>query len=190
MADMIKIRHYLTKNEYSRPQRPNMPKGVIVHYTGVKGQRALQTIAYFESLKNQNHKNAIYASTQFVIDVNGDVYQIMPESEMCYGVSTPIDYANNPYPLEIHNVFGRSVNKNSLQIEMCIDNDGNLTKETILSTTELVQDIIKRYKLGTNCVFRHFDCTGKICPKPFVDDEQAWLRFLAGVAFNTKIQKY
>jgi N-acetylmuramoyl-L-alanine amidase len=187
---MIKIRHYLTPNEYSRPQKPNTPKGIIIHYTAVYGQKALQTIAYFESLKNQKTKKQIYASTQFVVDINGDVYQLMPENEMCYGVSTPIDYANNPYPIEVHNVFGKSVNKNALQIEMCIDNDGNLTKEAILSTTELVKDILKRYNLGTNKVFRHYDCTGKICPKPFVDDEKAWLNFLVGIAFNTEIQKY
>src|SRR5574344_184027 len=142
---MIKIRHYLTPNEYSRPQKPNTPKGIIIHYTAVYGQKALQTIEYFESLKNQKTKKQIYASTQFVVDINGDVYQLMPENEMCYGVSTPIDYAKNPYPIEVHNTFGHSVNRNSLQVEMCIDKEGNLTKEAILSTTELVKDIIKRY---------------------------------------------
>ena len=187
---MITIKKFLTPNEYSRPQTPNTPKGVIIHYTGVKCQRALQTIEYFELLKNQNIKNPIYASTQYVIDTNGDTYQLMEETEGCYGVSTPIDYANNPYPVEIHNTFGRSVNRNSLQIEMCIDKEGNLTKDTILSTTLLVKDILHRYNLMINTVFRHFDCTGKICPKPFVDDEQAWLRFLSGIAFNTQIQKY
>ncbi len=187
---MIKIRHYLTPNEYSRPQTKNNPKGVIIHYTGVKGQQALQTIEYFESLKNQKTKNPIYASTQFVVDINGDVFQLMPENEICYGVSTPVDYANNPYPIEVHNTFGHSVNRNSLQVEMCIDKEGNLTKEAILSTTELVKYILKRYNLRTNSVFRHFDCTGKICPKPFVDNEKAWLNFLAGIAFNTEIQKY
>ena len=34
---MIKIRHYLTPNEYSRPQKPNTPKGIIIHYTAVYG---------------------------------------------------------------------------------------------------------------------------------------------------------
>ena len=34
---------------------------------------------------------------------------------------------------------------------------------------------------GTEQVIRHYDVTGKICPKYYVEHEEAWLDLLAGV---------
>jgi len=35
---------------------------------------------------------------------------------------------------------------------------------------------------GTVLLLRHYDITGKICPKPFLDDEIAWKNFVEEIA--------
>ena len=36
---------------------------------------------------------------------------------------------------------------------------------------------MKKYNVPVERVIRHYDVTGKVCPKPFVDDEKAWKEF-------------
>jgi N-acetylmuramoyl-L-alanine amidase len=173
---------YLTLNQYSRPHSLCHPKGVIVHYTGFSGQTAEQCWKYFESLKNQNHTSGIYASTQFIVGLDGEIIQTMEENEMAYGVSTPVDYSKTPYPQKVEKVFGKSVNKNALHIEMCFDDkDGKINEKTLEATTRLVADILNRYSLPITCLFTHNECTGKLCPKYFVENKKAYSSFKKGV---------
>ena len=39
----------------------------------------------------------------------------------------------------------------------------------------------KKYDLTADQVIRHYDVTGKICPKYFVEDEDAWVEFRRNV---------
>lgn len=38
-----------------------------------------------------------------------------------------------------------------------------------------------KYDLTADQVIRHYDVTGKICPKYFVEDEDAWVEFRRNV---------
>ena len=47
---------------------------------------------------------------------------------------------------------------------------------------------MKKYDIPIENVIRHYDVTGKICPKPFVNNESLWLDFkrrLIEVRYNT-----
>ena len=72
-------------------------------------------------------------------------------------------------------------NGNSIGVEMCCkkDSDGNLyiDKQTIQNTIELVQYLMKQYGIDINHVVRHYDVTHKVCPAPFVEDENLWVDF-------------
>lgn len=175
---------YLTLNQYSRPHRLCHPKGVVVHFTGIAGQTAEQCWKYFESLKNQDPKgsNNTYASTQYIAGIEGEIIQTMDENEMAYGVTTPVDYEKTPYPKSVEKVFGRSVNKNAIQIEMCfVDKDGKIGEKTLESTAELVADILNKYSLPITCLFTHNECTGKLCPKYFAENKKAYNSFKKSV---------
>ena len=168
---------YLTLNQYSRPHRLCHVKGVILHYTGVAGQTAQQCWDYFESLKNQG-KDGTYASTQFIVGINGEILQTMEENELAYGVSTPLKGDTSLYPKDVEDVFGRSVNSGALQIEMCFtDKDGKIGEKTLNATAELVADILNRYSIPITSVFTHNECTGKLCPKYFTENKSAYNAF-------------
>ena len=42
---------------------------------------------------------------------------------------------------------------------------------------QLTAWLCQKFKLDENDVIRHYDVTGKNCPKYFVEDEEAWNEF-------------
>ena len=74
----------LTPNPYSRRQKSNNPKKIIIHYVGNPGSTAMGNRNYFESLKKgvlQSNGKYRYASSQYIIDLNGDILRCIPENE-------------------------------------------------------------------------------------------------------------
>lgn len=163
-------------NEYSRPGTAlTAVNGIVVHYTANPGTTAEQNRSYFQNLKDTGET---YASSHFVIGIDGRIIQCVPCNE--------IAYASNER------------NEDTLSIECCIpDETGRFSDETYQSLVELVTWLMGRYDLGTNDVIRHYDVTGKECPKYYVENETEWIRFkedlLAyietnGIAKNEEIQ--
>ena len=74
---------FLTKNKFSRVGK-NLNKllGVVIHYVGVNNQKPEETVNYFESLKEG--KNQIYASAHYVIGIDGDGINCVPDTEVAY----------------------------------------------------------------------------------------------------------
>lgn len=163
-------------NEYSRPGTAlTAVNGIVIHYTANPGTTAEQNRSYFQNLKDTGET---YASSHFVIGIDGQIIQCVPCNE--------IAYASNER------------NEDTISIECCIpDETGKFSDETYQSLVELVTWLMGRYDLGTNDVIRHYDVTGKECPKYYVENETEWIRFkedlLAyietnGIAKNEEIQ--
>ena len=146
----------LTNNEYSRPGlRLGSIKGIVVHYTANPGSSAQANRNYFEGLKDSGERKA---SSHFVVGLDGEVIQCIP--------STEISYASNDR------------NKDTLSIECCHpDETGEFNQATYTSLVQLTAWLCKRFGLESTDVIRHYDVTGKECPKYFVDHEDAWERF-------------
>ena len=133
-------------NEYSRPgialEKIN---GIVIHYTANPKSTAKQNRDYFEGLKDSHETKA---SSHFVVGIKGEIVQCIPSSE--------ISYASN------------SRNSDTLSIECCHkDKSGKFTKETYQSLVELVGWLCQRFGLTSEQVIRHYDVTGKNCPKYF-----------------------
>ena len=45
------------------------------------------------------------------------------------------------------------------------------------AAVELARDIVARYGIPEDNVLRHYDVTGKLCPRPWVEDTAAWKAF-------------
>lgn len=150
----------LTVNEYSRCGRElKKVNGIVIHYTANPGSTAKDNRDYFENLKNTH---ATMASSHFVIGLEGEIVQCIPSWE--------ISYASNER------------NKDTISIECCHpDESGVFTKETYLSMVNLTAWLCNKFGLTSEDVIRHYDVTGKICPKYFVEDEKAWAEFKAYV---------
>ena len=146
----------IQKNKYSRPGIAlRKVKGVVVHYTANPGTTAEQNRSYFESLAETGET---HASSHFIIGISGEIIQCIPCNE--------ISYASNDR------------NSDTISVECCIpDESGKFTDETYQSLVELVAWLMGRYELTADDVIRHYDVTGKDCPKYFVENSNAWSDF-------------
>lgn len=147
---------YLTVNEYSRPGiKIDKVNGIVIHYVANPGSDAKANRDYFENLRI-THKTK--ASSHFVIGLDGEILQIIPLDEM--------SYASN------------SRNGDTISIECCHqDSTGKFNSKTYDSLVHLTAWLCGKYNLTTDNVIRHYDVTGKMCPKYYVDNEDEWLKF-------------
>lgn len=157
----------LTVNPYSRPGvELSKINGIVVHYTANPGATAQENRDYFEGLKDSHETKA---SSNFIVGLNGEVIQCVPTWEEAY--------ASNDR------------NMDTISIECCHpDESGKFTDETYWSLVELCAFLCEKYNLNQDDIIRHYDVTGKICPKYFVDNESAWETFRGHVKKALKEQ--
>ncbi len=151
---------FLTPNDYSRPQTPLMGiEGVVIHYTANPGTTAANNRSYFENLASTH---ATSVSSHYIVGLDGEVIQCIPLTE--------ISYASNER------------NSDTVSIECCIpDETGKFNDSTYASTVALTAALCLQFDLGEEAIIRHYDVTGKCCPKYFVDHEDAWQTFKTDV---------
>ena len=150
----------LTPNEYSRPgTKTEKITAIVIHYTANPGATARGNRDYFENLKNTHITKA---SSNFVVGLDGEIIQCVPTWEVAY--------ASNDR------------NKDSVSIECCHpDESGKFTEKTYRSMVQLSAWLCLKFDLTEKNLIRHYDVTGKNCPKYFVEDEAAWETFKADV---------
>ena len=161
---------YLTVNPYSRPGEPlEKINGVVIHYVGNPGTTAHANRNYFESLAS-GLENA-YASSHFIVGLEGEVIQCVPLTEIAYASNTR--------------------NGDTVSIEVCHpDETGEFSPVTYQRTVELTAWLCREFRLDpSQDIIRHYDVTGKICPKYYVDNPEAWDGFRADVALEMERQK-
>ena len=143
----------LTENPYSRPgDSVSKIRGIVIHYTANPGSTAMQNRNYFEGLKDSHETKA---SSHFIVGLEGEIVQCIPTWEVAY--------ASNER------------NSDTISIETCHRSaDGSYTEETYQSMVELTAWLCKKFDLTEKDVIRHYDVTGKICPKYFVEHEDVW----------------
>ncbi len=161
----------IKKNKYSRPGiELGKVNDIVVHYTANPGTDAEDNRNYFNNLPrlNQNKQTPVYASSHFVIGLEGQIVQCIPLNEMAY--------ASNDR------------NSDTIAIECCHpDKSGKFNSLTYRALVELVSYLCIRYDLDEEDVIRHYDVTGKLCPLYFVKHEDAWETFKGDV--EQKLQK-
>ena len=145
----------LSVNEYSRPGTPlNEVNGVVIHYTANPGTTAMQNRNYFEGLSLSGET---YASSHFIVGIEGELVLCVPCDE--------IAYASNER------------NEDTIAIECCIpDESGKFTDATYQTLVHLTAWLMGKYELGIEDVIRHYDVTGKECPKYYVEYPLEWER--------------
>jgi N-acetylmuramoyl-L-alanine amidase len=168
----------LTKNKYSRPciLLKNV-KGIVIHWVANPGTSAQENRNYFESLKYQvSPKDDRYASAHYIIGLSGEVIQCVPDTELCYHVGA------NKYTNTALQRLSTYPNNCTLGIELCHpDAMGRFTIETLQSCRELISFLFSEHGLKKADIWRHYDVTGKICPKYFVENQSEWEVFIASI---------
>lgn len=73
--------------------------------------------------------------------------------------------------------FG-GANLTTIGIEMCVEKDGTIHKNTVERSADIVAELCKKYKLDpVKDIYRHYDITGKNCPAPWVSDSSIYIQF-------------
>ena len=147
---------FLDMNPYSRSGITlKKVKGVVIHYVANPGSTAKENRDYFNNLQNTHITKA---SSHYIVGLDGEIIQCIPTWEMAY--------ASNDR------------NADTISIECCHpDENGKFTDATYRSLVQLTAWLCAKYDLTADQVIRHYDVTGKICPKYFVEDEAAWEQF-------------
>lgn len=149
----------LTPSKFTRPQTKIKPTAIAWHYVGNPGTSAIANRNYFESLKvgKKNSKgNYIYASSNFIIGLDGEIIECIPPGEKSFCTNQANGY--------------------TISVECCHpDGTGKFTEATYKSMVWLGKYLMQKYSIKNN--IRHYDITGKICPKWFADYPEEWEKF-------------
>lgn len=174
-------------NPFSRPGKKLYEiKGIAYHYAGNPGTSAEANRIYFGLLANQNIDDDIedrYAATHFIIDDN-EIIQSIPDDEKAWHVGA-YDYIAG-----IQEEIGRHPNNYLIGIETCHpDWSGNFTKRTILNVIELTFYLLRKYPhIEKKNLYRHYDITGKDCPRYWISRPDYWERFKSLIESGLKLR--
>lgn len=154
------------------------PKFIVVHYTGVANTSAEATARGF------SRKNA-KTSAHYVVD-DHEVYMCADESVATWHVGD--GKPDTRYPGRRHAERWHATidpddrfrgNCNSIGIELCVrkentssrsvsDLDWTIPDSELELSARLIAWICLRHGIPTRRVLRHYDATGKPCPRPLV----------------------
>ncbi len=124
---------------------------IAIHYVGNPGTTAQQNRNFF-ALAETN------VSSHFLIGLKGEIIQCVPINEKSSATNAR--------------------NRDTISIEVCHpDESGAFTQESYDSLVKLCDWLCRLTGLTGDDLIRHYDVTGKICPKYFVDHEDAWETF-------------
>lgn len=158
---LVEIKDYLANRaNYGSARATSRIKWLVIHYTANDGDTAINNCKYFRN-------NIVKASAHYFVD-DSSVYRSVPDNFVAYSVG-----AHRYKHPECRNT-------NSISIELC-DTRRNgtydFTSKTIANAVELAKEIMAKYDIPITHVIRHYDVTGKVCPKPYVENIEAWNAF-------------
>lgn len=154
---------------YGGDRSPEEIQYLVLHYTGNDGDTAINNAAYFQN-------NVVKASAHYFVD-DTTVYRSVPELKVAWAVGGHLysDVKNTGGG----SMYGVITNRNSINVELCDtirDGTYRASEATLANAVALCRDLMKRYQIPISRVYRHFDVTGKHCPRYFMD-ETAWEQF-------------
>ncbi len=133
---------------------------IVIHYTGNKGSTAQNNRDYFNKYDTD-------VCSHFVIGLEGEIIQCVP--------------------LDEKSAASNNRNLDTISIEVCHpDDSGKFNEKTYQSLIKLTAWLCDNSNLKSDDIIRHYDITGKECPKYFVDNESAWKSFLNDVKMELK----
>lgn len=157
------IEKFMKINRYGRPgtKRRRTTK-IAFHFTGQHDVSAKNTVSYFSNVVANGYRvngRYIYASSHLVIGLQGELYHIVPFNEIAYTTN--------------------SANAYSIGVECATTGaDDHYTDEEYKTMVKTGAWLAQTYKLDPRVDFiRHYDVTGKVCPRYFVNHKFQWEQF-------------
>ena len=131
-----------------RGEKLEAVRDIAVHYVGNPGSSAMANRNYFNSPDSTT-------SSHFIVGLEGEVILCVPLDEK--------SSATNERNLD------------TISIEVCHpDETGEFNEKTRASLLRLLSYLLEEFDLDRENIIRHYDVTGKICPKYYVENPAAW----------------
>lgn len=170
---MIPITRKLLTHTKSRPALRDRSgyllddlRAIVMHWTANTARGA-------DALANRNYFNlgSRYASAHYIVD-DHSIIQCIPDNEVAYHVGAK---RYKPVGNMLRENSRRSPNHFTIGIEMCVNSDGDWYK-TYQNSVDLTAFLFLKHLVPEGCVFRHYDVTGKDCPRMMLDPV-VWEKF-------------
>ena len=154
--NMPQIVEKINTNNFTRSNRT--PKYIVIHYFGDLGT-AENTTKYFN---NPTAK----ASAHYVLDEGNIIYHCVEDTNIAWHCGSKNGYVHpdcrnaNSIGIEAR---PRKINKNTKKAS---DTDWYFDERVINNLVWLTKRLMKQYNIPIDRVIRHYDVTGKLCPRP------------------------
>lgn len=142
-------KYYLTKSlNTRRMEKMNSIDKILVTSSKYNG---------FPALKNRNiiemgkYKNEEEFSCHYIVGLKGEIINIIPEDEISFST--------------------RGVNDdNTISIMLCVNKNGEYTKEELISFKKILNKLVKKYKIKEENILLEKDVNNSRRPKIIVDE--------------------
>lgn len=187
---IIKERFFIDPNDGKRKSRygyrgNNAIAWIIVHYTGDRNSqgRAKKTADAMQTWKRT-------VSTHYLVGDDA-IFQTVEDRNAAW--HCPYEKSNKCAACN-GNAIGVDLveHKRSTKTKSVNDRDWYFTEKVVNDGAQLVAGLADKYDIPMDHIVRHYDVTGKWCPRPFVGKdtnevtgetgEHAWRAFLAKVS--------
>lgn len=169
---MLPIKQDLLSNSRNRPYLRNPRtyairrlKGVVAHWTANTDRGA-----HAQANRNYFNNTDRFASAHYIVD-DHSIIQCVPDHEVAYHVGA-LRYKPDGERIRENDL---SPNYFLVGFEMCVNRDGDWNK-TYRNSVELAAFLLRKHHFTTFSLYRHYDITGKDCPKMMLEDS-IWLKF-------------
>ena len=152
MAYVLKT-NIANKANYGAKRSLDKIKYIVIHYTANDGDTDENNGKYFAN-------NIVKASAHYFVD-DDSVTQSVPDDFVAWSVGGGLQGSGG------HTFHKKCTNTNSISIELCDDVKNGVvypSAKTIENAIALTKGLMKKYGISKECVIRHFDVTGKLCP--------------------------
>lgn len=153
----------LTAINFNDKNDENRIKYIVIHYFGSLGTA--------ESVSNYFKSAYRGASAHYSLDEGNNVYQSVEDGDIAWHCGTSGKYVHKV--CRNSNSIGIEVRPHKLSTKTmnASDKDWYFTNEVIDNLVEFTQYLMDKYNVPVENVIRHYDVTGKLCPRPFVGDD-------------------
>ena len=147
-------------------------KGIVAHWSANPGWGA-------DAIANRNYFNTTprKSSVHYEID-DHSIIQCIPDNEVAFHVGA-----------KTYKPIGEGLREGLLTpnfftvgFEMCVNIDGDWDL-TYKKSVELAAYLIYKHQLTINELYRHYDITGKLCPRMMVEEKE-WKQFKNDVSIE------
>lgn len=158
---------------------------LVIHYFGSLGT-AEAVANYFAATENES-------SAHYCVDEGPTVYQCVEDGDIAWHCGTKGEYRHPE--CRNSNSIGIEVRPRKLDESTAADagaQDWYFAEETVANLTALTKLLMKKYAIPPERVVRHYDVSGKWCPRPWMGDDvneywgtsgnEQWARFKAALA--------